>query len=317
MAARRRDPGQGSLIGRRRVDSNEALRAAVGGSVVVVTGTSSGIGAAAARRLAAAGAEVVLVARSEDRLAALAAEIEAAGGLACAHPADLADTDAVADAVDSILRDHGGVDVLVSNAGLSIRRSIALSYGRFHDFQRTAAVNYLGPVRLVLGFLPGIREHGHGQIVNVSSMGVLFAAPRFPAYLASKSAFDAFLRCLSPEVAGDGVAVTNIYMPLVHTPMVEATRVYGLLPGLTPDEAAERVCRAIVTRPASVSSTLGRAGRLAYDAVPGVFGGLLRLTYRLSEDSAAARGEAGDDFEAPGFAQGLLRRIGRLTGRAA
>src|SRR5207237_7322377 len=124
----------------------------------------------------------------------------------------------------------------------SIRRSVELSYERFHDYQRTIDVNYLGPVRLVLGLLPDMRERGRGHIVNVSSLGVLFSAPRYSAYLGSKSAFDAALRCVAAEVRGDGVAVTSIYMPLVHTPMVEATKVYGLLPGLTPEEAGDRVC---------------------------------------------------------------------------
>src|SRR5205807_4757158 len=104
----------------------------------------------------------------------------------------------------------------------------------------------LGPMRLVLGLLPGMRERRQGQIVNVSSLGVLFNAPRFSAYLGSKSALDAALRCIAAEVRGDGVAVTSIYMPLVHTPMVEATKMYRLLPGLTPEQAADRICRAIV-----------------------------------------------------------------------
>lgn len=296
------------------------LRRAVANTVVVVTGASSGIGEATARRLAAAGAETVLVARSNDRLETLRQEIEDAGGRACAHPADLSDTDNVAGLVEEIGRCHGRVDILVNNAGHSIRRSIELSYGRFHDFQRTVDVNYLGPVRLVLGFLPGMRERRHGHIVNVSSLGVLFSAPRFSAYLASKSAFETFLRCITPEVSGDGVAVTNIYMPLVHTPMVEATRVYGMLPGLTPAVAAERICWAVVDRPRRVVPTLGLVGRLASDAVPGPFEGLLRLTYRFSKDSAAARGEDTGredtgDLEAPAFAQAVLRGLGGFRRR--
>jgi len=293
------------------------LRDAVSGKVVLVTGASSGIGWATARKLANAGAEVVLVSRSEDKLKDLRGEIEAAGGEACIHGADLADRDATATLVDDVHRCHGPVDILVSNAGHSIRRSVELSYERFHDYQRTIDVNYLGPVRLVLGLLPDMRERGGGHIVNVSSLGVLFSAPRFSAYLGSKSAFDAFLRCIAPEVRDDGVAVTNVYMPLVHTPMVEATRVYRLLPGLTPDQAADRICQAVVDRPRSVAPVLGRLGRIAYDTVPAVFDGLLHLVYKLSEDSAAARGEDADELEAPAFAKGILRRIGRLTGRAA
>ena len=293
------------------------LHDAVGGKTAVVTGASSGIGRASARQLAEAGADVVLVSRSKDKLENLHAEIEADGGRACVHAADLADTATAEAIVDDVKRCHGHVDILVSNAGHSIRRSIELSYDRFHDYERTTAVNYLGPVRLVLGFLPEMRARGGGHIVNVSSLGVLFSAPRFSAYLGSKSAFDAFLRCIAPEVRDDGVAVTNVYMPLVHTPMVEATRVYRLLPGLTPDQAAERICDALVDRPRSVAPVLGRLGRIAYDTVPAVFDGLLYLVYKLSEDSAAARGEDAEKLEAPAFATGLLRRIGRITGRAA
>jgi short-subunit dehydrogenase len=255
------------------------------------------------------------VARSKERLEALRHEIEAAGGRACPHSADLSDVGAVEQLVEGIRKCHGDVDVLVNNAGHSIRRSIVLSYDRFHDFERTIDVNYLGPVRLVLGVLPGMRERRRGHILNVSSLGVLFSAPRFSAYLASKSAFESFLRCIAPEVRGDGIAVTNIYMPLVHTPMVEATRVYGLLPGLTAEEAAERICRAVVERPSRVAPPLGLMGRLLADAAPAPFDGLLRLTYRWSSDSSAARGEDSYELEAPAFAQGVLRRLERLTAR--
>jgi short-subunit dehydrogenase len=262
-----------------------------------------------------AGAQTVLVARSKERLEALEREIETDGGRACSHPADLSDGTAVDQLIKSVGECHGDIDVLVNNAGRSIRRSIALSYDRVHDFERTMDVNYLGPVRLVLGLLPGMRERKRGHILNVSSLGVLFGAPRFSAYLASKSAFETFLRCIAPEVCGDGVVVTNIYMPLVHTPMVESTHVYRLLPGLTPEEAAERICWAVVERPSRVAPPLGLMGRLLADAAPAPFAGLLRLSYRWSSDSSAARGEAGDALEAPAFAQGFLRRLETFTAR--
>ena len=291
------------------------LRRVVGGSTVMVTGASSGIGEATARMLGTAGADTVLVARSTDRLHALEQTIRLDGGRACVHPADLSDTAEVAALVHDVERCHGGVDVLVNNAGHSIRRSVTLSYDRFHDFERTIDVNYLGPVRLVLGLLPGMRRRGNGHLVNVSSLGVLFGAPRFSAYLGSKSAFEAFLRCIAPEVRGDGVLVTNIYMPLVHTPMVEATRVYRLLPGLTAEEAARRVSRAVVDRPRRVAPVMGVVGRVLADAAPAPFEAMERLMYRWSRDSAAARGDTGgtgdDELEAPAFVRGLLRRLAR------
>jgi short-subunit dehydrogenase len=299
----------------RHRDFGADLRKVVADSTVVVTGASSGIGEATARILGVAGARTVLVARSKERLEALQHEIEAAGGRACPHSADLSDVAAVVQLVEGIRQCHGDVDVLVNNAGHSIRRSIALSYDRFHDFERTINVNYLGPVRLVLGVLPGMRAQRRGHIINVSSLGVLFSAPRFSAYLASKSAFESFLRCIAPEVRGDGVAVTNVYMPLVHTPMVEATRVYRLMPGLTAERAAERICRAVAERPMRVAPTLGLMGRLLADAAPAPFDGLLRLGYRWSSDSSAARGQDSEEFEAPSYAQGILRQLERLTAR--
>jgi short-subunit dehydrogenase len=296
-----------------RRDLRAELKRAVTDSTAIVTGASSGIGEATAGMLGAAGADTVLVARSAERLEAIQKAIEGRGGRACAHSADLSNVEAVTRLVESIRQCHGDVDVLVNNAGHSIRRSIALSYDRFHDFQRTIDVNYLGPVQLVLGLLPRMRERGQGHLLNVSSLGVLLGAPRFSAYLASKSAFESFLRCIAPEVHPDGVIVTNMYMPLVHTPMIEATRVYRLLPGLTADEAATRICRAVVDRPRRVIPTLGLTGRLLADAVPAPFDGLLGLTYKWSTDSSAARGETIDQLEAPAFAQGILRRLEQRT----
>ena len=224
----------------------------------MVTGASSGIGAATARSIGAAGATVLLVARSEDGLRAVEREIVASGGSASVLPTDLCDPDATQALVESVRRDHGAVDVLVSNAGRSIRRPIQLSYDRIHDFQRTIDVNYLGPVRLVLGLLPSMRERRHGHIINVSSLGVLFSAPRFSAYLGSKSAFDAFLRCVAPEVREDGVAITSIYMPLVRTPMMEPAHVWGWLPSLSAERAAERICKAVVERPVASAPRLAK-----------------------------------------------------------
>ncbi len=123
-----------------------------------------------------------------------------------------------------MLAEHGQVDVLVSNAGKSIRRSIADSYQRFHDIERTNSVNYLGPAKLVLELLPSMRERGSGHIVNVSTAGVRTPPmARWSAYLASKSAFDMWLRCVSQEVRDDGVTTSTIYMGLVHTRMSSPT----------------------------------------------------------------------------------------------
>lgn len=258
------------------------------------------------------GATVLLVARSEGGLHAVEREILASGGSASVLPTDLCDPESTQALVENVRRDHGGVDVLVSNAGRSIRRSIGLSYDRFHDFQRTVDVNYLGPVRLVLGLLPSMRERRHGHVINVSSLGVLFSAPRFSAYLGSKSAFDAFLRCVAPEVREDGVAITNIYMPLVRTPMMEPTHVWGWLPSLSPEQAAERICRAVVKRPVEVASGLARVGRIAHDLSPAGYEALLEFAYRDHERTSAQGDGVVDDIEVPRI-QSALEKMGRVA----
>lgn len=243
-----------------------ALRDAVGGRVVLITGASHGIGEALARRVAAAGAQTILVARSADRLEGLAADL---GPSAVALPCDLADRDAVGTLAQDALAAHGHVDVVVSNAGRSIRRSAAESAERLHDVTRLADVNYIGPAGLLLGLLPAMRARGSGHIVNVSTVGALLPpAPRWSAYVASKTAFDAWLRCVAAEIADDGVTTTSVYLALVHTRMsAPSSRDFDGVPGLTPDEAAGVVARAIVERPARIAprwaTAAGIAGELA------------------------------------------------------
>jgi len=198
--------------GRTRIP-DDRLAASVRGKVVLVTGSSYGIGEATAKRLARAGATVLLLARTAEQLEIVAEEIQADGGKAFAYPANLADPASIEAVVAKVLAEHGQVDVLVSNAGKSIRRSIADSYQRFHDIERTNAVNYLGPAKLVLELLPSMRERGSGHIVNVSTAGVRTPPmARWSAYLASKTAFDMWLRCVSQEVRDDGVTTSTIYM---------------------------------------------------------------------------------------------------------
>jgi short-subunit dehydrogenase len=305
----------GTVRGLAGPPSEGRLRDAVEGKVVLVTGSSAGTGKAVARRLGAAGATVLLVARRQERLEEVAADIEAAGGTAHVHPADLSDVDAAGALGELLLERHGAVDVVVNNAGLSIRRSVELSYDRFHDFDRTIRINYLGPVRLLLTLLPAMRERGGGHIVNVSTIGVQFPdAPRYTAYLASKGAFDIWLRGLAPEVRGDGVACTSMYFGLVHTAMSGATSMYRYMPGLSPDRAATDVAWAIVERPTTTGPLWARLGGLAADAARGAMEPALGLYYRASQDSARARGaQAGEeerDVEIP-----VLGQLGRLAGR--
>jgi NAD(P)-dependent dehydrogenase (short-subunit alcohol dehydrogenase family) len=268
-----------------------SLRAAVSGRRVLITGASSGIGRAAARRIGEAGGVVLLVARNAEKLRELQQQIEKAGGVAHVHGADLASLASCDALVKEVTEQHGGVDVLVNNAGRSIRRSLALSCDRFHDFERTMQLNYFGSLKLILGFLPGMRERKRGHIVNVSSIGVQTNVPRFSAYVASKAALDAFSRCAAGELVDDGVEITTIHMPLVRTEMIAPTRIYDAFPTLSVEEAAELICNALIDRPKRVSTRLGVFGQVAYALAPKAVDVVMNTAYRLFPDSAAARGE--------------------------
>lgn len=240
--------------------SDERLREAARGRVILVTGASSGVGRATARRLGRAGATVLLLARRVELLEVLREEIEDGGGRAFVHPCDMADTDQVAKVAGEVLERHGRVDVVVANAGVSIRRWISESRERFHDVERTISVNYLGPVRLLLGLLPSMRERGSGHIVNVATMGVDFPALRWSAYIASKAAFETWLGGAAPEILADGVTTTSIHLQLVRSPMLGPFRMWSYLPGMSTEEAAGIVCRAIVERPRVISPVWARVG---------------------------------------------------------
>jgi NAD(P)-dependent dehydrogenase (short-subunit alcohol dehydrogenase family) len=272
------------------------LREAVAGKVVVVTGASYGIGEATARKVGAAGATVLLVARSADRLDSVRADIVRAGGDAHVHAADLGDPERVEALAAQLLDAHGRVDVIVNNAGKSIRRSIALSYDRFRDFERTMAINYLGPVKLFLALLPAMRERRAGHIVNVSTIGVrLPPAPRWAAYQASKAAFDVFFRSAALEMRDDGVTATSIYMPLVLTRMSAPTATLRNVPGLRPDQAADLVCKAIVERPPEISPwwTAPIEAGTALSRRPWEVA--MRLAFRAGGDTSSARGDRTPD----------------------
>nr|WP_230981727.1 SDR family NAD(P)-dependent oxidoreductase [Mycobacterium malmoense] len=240
----------GRLANPARVSDPDSLRGAVSGKTVLVTGASYGIGEATARKMAAAGATVLVVARSEERLDDLAAAINAGGGRAVAYPTDLTDETAVGVLTKQVTENHGPVDIVVSNAGKSLRRSLHHQYDRPHDFQRTIDINYLGPIWLLLGLLPAMRERGGGLIVNVSSVGVrVVPGPQWGAYQASKGAFDLWLRSVAPELHADGVDVTSVYFALVRTRMIAPTPILGRLPGLSPDQAADAIAKAVIERP--------------------------------------------------------------------
>jgi NAD(P)-dependent dehydrogenase (short-subunit alcohol dehydrogenase family) len=277
---------------------DRSFEGAVNGRTVVITGASSGIGKAAANKIARAGGIPILVARSIDKLEEAKAEIEAEGGTAYLYSADLSDTDAIDDLVKRILSEHVSVDILVNNAGRSIRRSMALSQDRFHDYERTMRLNYFGAIKLIMGLAPHMRERGFGHIVNISSIGVQTSPPRFSAYVASKAALDAWTRVVASEVVGDGITFTTIHMPLVRTPMIAPTKIYDSFPTISPDEAADLICEAIRAKPKSINTRLGTFGEVAYALAPKAVDQILHMAYKVFPDSAAARGEKDPDEKA-------------------
>lgn len=247
---------------------HDRLRRAVGAKVVVVTGASSGIGRETAARLARAGATVVLVARSREPLEELASEIARDGGHALVYPCDLTDFDEVDALIVKVLDQVGPVDILINNAGMSIRRKVRHSVDRFGDFERPMRLNYFAAVRLTMGLLPTMVEQEAGQVINISSWAALLRPARFAGYSASKAALETWSDCVQAEVLDDGVVFTNIHMPLVRTPMITPTAFYRRMPALSVEQAAEVVCEATVTRSRRVTPLFGAWARAAEMASP-------------------------------------------------
>jgi NAD(P)-dependent dehydrogenase (short-subunit alcohol dehydrogenase family) len=271
---------------------DRSFEGAVNGRTVVITGASSGIGKAAAMKIAAAGGIPLLVARSMDKLEATKQEIEEVGGTAYAYSADLSDLEAIDDVAKRMLDDHPKIDMLVNNAGRSIRRGVEASYERFHDYERTMALNYFGTIRLTMSLLPHMKERGFGHVVNVSSIGAQTNPPRFSAYVASKAALDAWTRVVSSEVIGDGITFTTIHMPLVKTPMIAPTKMYDSFPTITPDEAGDLVCEAIRAKPKTINTKLGTFGEVLYTLAPKAVDQVLHMAFKVFPESAASQGKS-------------------------
>ncbi len=277
---------------------DRSLRGHVRGKTVVVTGASSGIGHATSVMMARAGAKVILVARGVEKLAESLDEIEKMGGKAWSYPCDVSDLDACDSLIDQIMEDHGVIDILVNNAGRSIRRSIALSCDRFHDFERTMQLNYFGSLRLILRALPGMSARKKGQVINISSIGVLTNSPRFSAYVASKAALDAFSRCASAEFSDTGITFTSINMPLVRTPMIAPTKMYDNVPTITPDEAAAFVKQAVIYKPQRIATRLGIFAQMLHAVAPKIAEIVMNSAFRMFPDSSAAKGVSEDQQQA-------------------
>jgi len=274
----RRDDADGPLVGRH----------------VIITGASSGIGRASAIAVAARGATVFALARNAEALDELITEIRAAGGDAHAFTCDVTDSAAVEHTVKDILGRFGHVDYLVNNAGRSIRRSVIASTDRLHDYERVMAVNYFGPVRMVLALLPHWRERRFGHVVNVSTAGVQANNPKYSAYIPSKAALDAFAEVVGTETLSDHITFTNIHMPLVRTPMIAPSGALNPAPAISAEHAAAMVVRGLVDKPARIDTPIGTIADLGMYLTPRLSRRVLHQLYLGYPDSAAARGVPDD-----------------------
>ena len=247
------------------------------GKRILLTGASSGIGEAAAEKFARRGATVVVVARRQELLDELVARITGAGGTAQAHACDLSDLDVVDELVAKVDGDLGGIDILINNAGRSIRRPLAESLERWHDVERTMALNYYSPLRLIRGLAPGMRERGDGHIINVSTWGVLSeSSPLFGVYNASKAALTAVSRIIETEWGEQGVHSTTLFYPLVLTPMIAPTRAYDGLPGLSAAEAADWMVTAARVRPVRIAPRMAVTAQVVNSFAPGAVNALMK-----------------------------------------
>ena len=286
---------------------DRSLRGAVKGKVVVITGGSSGIGEAAAIRVAEAGGKVVVVARDEEKLAEVRKKITDGGGFVKTYSCDITDLAANDKLAKDILKEFGHVDVLVNNAGRSIRRSLALSYDRFHDFERTMQLNYFACVRLTMNLLPSMTARKDGHVINVSSIGVLTNAPRFSAYVASKAALESFARCAASEFHDENVHFTIINMPLVRTPMIAPTKLYEEMPTvISPEEAADMVADAIIRKPQRIATRLGVVAEIMHLVMPKMSEVVMNSAYRMFPDSAAAQGKKDGETQRPPTREAML-----------
>ncbi|AKP58383.1 SDR family NAD(P)-dependent oxidoreductase [Mycobacteroides abscessus] len=277
------------LIGPRGLRGTERLRSEVAGKIVVITGASYGLGAATAELFAQAGAQVVLAARSLEQLRLVAAGIAEKGGEAAVYRLDLTSEESITEFTEAVLHDFGEVDYLIHNAGKSLRRSIHLSYDRPKDVNATSGANYVGPMRLTLALLPGMRARGSGHIVNVSTVGVMFGVvPKWGFYLSSKTAFDIWMRAVGMEARGDGVTLTTFYAGLMHTRMSAPSRWMRLLPGQTPLDAAKVLARAVVDKPRTLTPVYGHPFAILAPVLRFPLEPILGFVYRRLGDTQAS-----------------------------
>lgn len=276
---------------------DRSLAGNIGGKVVIITGGGTGIGLASAIRLGEAGARIVLSGRTLATLEDAKSQVEAVGGEAHIYQCDASDMEACDTFIAQVLADHGQIDILINNAGRSIRRAVEHSYDRFHDFERTMQINYFGALRLSLRVLPGMSQRGSGHIINISSMGVVGPPARFSSYIASKSALEGWTRCAEAEFADRNIAFTNINMPLVRTPMIGPTAAYDVAPTLSPEQAADMVVDAVINRPSRITTSMGRMFQIWHLLAPKLAATAMNIPFRMFDESNAAQGKKAEKVE--------------------
>ena len=281
------------------------LKKHVEGKVVLITGGSSGIGKATAFRLAEAGAVTLIIARDPQKLEAARQEAASRGLTLITYTGDITNPEQCAEVVQTILKNHGAVDILINSAGRSIRRSISESYDRMHDFERTMQVNYFGSVRITMALLPEMCRKSDGHVINISTIGTQVSLPRFSAYVASKSALEAWTRSAAAEYFERGVRFTIVNFPLVRTPMISPTKIYEHASVLTPEQAAGMIAEAIINRTARQATGLGVFGNLVQAISPRLLLLIMNVLYQVFPEvgaeeegrrtAAGARTHAGPD----------------------
>lgn len=243
----------------------------VDGKIILITGATFGIGEQLSLMLAKTNAHLILVGRTKEKLDTLKIEIEALGGSAQIVATNLTDEVDLNNLISILLNLENGIDIFISNAGRSIRRSINDSLDRFHDFERTMDLNYYAPVKMMLKLIPILKKN-KGQVINVSAINVLLVpAPKWSAYQASKAAFDNWFRCAAPELKVDDVASTTIYLPLVKTRMIAPTKAYDKMPAMKPEEVSKLIGKYIINRKNKFQPWWLIYGQLASVLFRGVF----------------------------------------------
>lgn len=226
----------------------QKIAAALQGKTILITGASFGIGAALVDTLASFNVRLLLVARTKERLVLLQEKHQQQAADIRIFSVDLTQKTAVTYLLQEVQQLDGGVDIVVSNAGRSIRRSIWDSLDRLHDTERCMAINYFAPIQLLLGLLPQLREQ-QGHILQVSAANVLLTpAPKWGAYQASKAAFDQWFRCVAAELEASGICCSTLYLPLVRTRMIAPTASYQQAPAMQPQQVAKILARLMQTQ---------------------------------------------------------------------